>query len=81
MNRLHRLNVLIQWFKEYLAVNNYRSRTIEDYMGELSLFSRWLLEQTKVEDMDEPKLFIRWDGLVQPKGDKKAFNKYYVILL
>jgi integrase/recombinase XerC len=51
--RLHRFNVLVEWFREYLTINNYRSRTIGDYLFELSFFRRWVEQETDLEDIDD----------------------------
>lgn len=39
------------------------------------------IEGTKVNEMTEPLLYIRFDGKINLKDSGKTFNKYYVILL
>lgn len=51
--RLHRFTVLAAWFREHLAINNYRPRTLEDYAFELSFFRRWIEENTDTVDIDD----------------------------
>jgi site-specific recombinase XerD len=53
MNRLHRFDVLVAWYREYMTVNGYRPRTIRDYSFELSFFRRFLHEKTELPDIDE----------------------------
>jgi len=51
--RLHKFDVMVFWYEEYLQLNNYRPRTIKDYAHELSFFRRFLEEETQVKDIDE----------------------------
>lgn len=51
--RLHQFDILVNWLEEYLLINGYRSRTIQSYLHELSLFRRWLAELPGFHDLDE----------------------------
>ena len=55
IRKLHRFEILVRWFGEYLTINNYRPRTISDYQFELSLFRRWLDKQHELDDIDDLK--------------------------
>ena len=51
--RLHRFGVLVAWFTEYLTTGGYRKRTVSDYVPELFSFSRWLCDNTDIDDIDD----------------------------
>lgn len=51
--RLHNLDVLIVWFEGYLVTNGYRNQTVQSYNHELSIFRRWLDNETSVYDVDD----------------------------
>jgi integrase/recombinase XerD len=53
MNRLHRFDVLAEWYREHLTITGYRPRTIADYCFELSFFRRFVEKHTKLSDIDE----------------------------
>ena len=53
MNRLHRFDVLVAWFKEHASISGYRPRTMRVYLFEISFFRRWLESATQIEDIDE----------------------------
>jgi integrase/recombinase XerD len=53
MNRLHRFDILVAWYEEYLALQNRRPRTISSYSYHLSLFRRWLESNTDTQDIEE----------------------------
>ena len=50
--RLHRFDVLVRWFEEYLTINGYRPRTIESYRDNLRLFRNWLFTETDTPEID-----------------------------
>lgn len=53
MNRLHKFDILVAWFREFMTIGNYRPRTVEDYQFELKLLRRWLVDQVAIEDIDD----------------------------
>lgn len=53
MRRLHRFDVLTQWYCEYMTINNYRPRNAGDYRYEISSFRRWLEETTDIDDIND----------------------------
>jgi len=53
MNRLHRFDVLVLWYNDYLKINGYQNRTRGDYLFELRYFRRFLEQKTKVRDLDD----------------------------
>lgn len=52
-NRLHKFDVLVSWYMEYLQLNHYRLKTISSYKKVLSLFRRFLKDETEVQDIDD----------------------------
>lgn len=53
MKRFHRLDAMLLWYEEYLLINGYRDRTIQSYRHELSIFRRWIEDDTSVCDIDD----------------------------
>ncbi len=51
--KLHKFDLLILWFREHLTISGYRPQTIKSYVHGISLFRRWVDEDTTLADCDD----------------------------
>jgi len=51
--RLHRFDILVRWFEEYLMISSYRPESIESWKYCLSRFRRWLDTAPELVDIDD----------------------------
>ena len=70
MNRLHQYDVLCAWYREHMAINGYRPRSIKDYTFELRYFRRFLEECDGMQDIDDitPALLQAYATSLYDKG-------------
>ena len=70
MDRLHRFDVLIAWYREYMTIDNYRPRTVKDYGFELSFFRRFLIDKTDLPDIDDltPQILHDYAAYLYDRG-------------
>jgi site-specific recombinase XerD len=53
MNRFHHFDILFAWFLEHMHAQQFRSRTVDDYLFELSFFRRWAEQNSDIADIDD----------------------------
>lgn len=74
MNRLHHLDVLTAWYREYMTVKNFRPRSIKNALHDLSFFRRFLEGKTELADIDDltPSLLHDYAAYLYDRGNSAS---------